>query len=100
MKRIVLITFLVYVALIGLIPNTVQAADTIEYTLDNGWVYESTYTTFSDNAPSPGITVDINVPVFTAEGGLGGSEHDLPGFSLSDNNFAELNYNSFTTPVI
>ena len=74
MKRIVLITFLVYVALIGLIPNTVQAADTIEYTLDNGWVYEydPADTTLIDNAPSPGITVYINVPEDQDEAGLGG----------------------------
>lgn len=78
------------------------SADTfIEYTLDGAWIYEQEYAgtlSLTDN-PSGGIIANINVPSGIDDGGLTASRHDLPGFSIGNDGFIELDYRSLTSSI-
>jgi len=79
---------------------TVRAV-TIEYELGGGWAYEPEYpdtVEVTDN-PKGGVTVSINVPSGIYDGGLTASIHSLPGFSLIDGVFIELEYNSLSSTI-
>ncbi|MBU1056065.1 MAG: hypothetical protein KKC46_19905 [Proteobacteria bacterium] len=76
------------------------ASTTIEYELGGGWTYEEEYPgtlTLTDN-PSGGITANIDVGS-EAGGGLNASRHDLPGFSIFNNGFIQLEYGSLTNAI-
>ena len=78
------------------------SADTfIEYTIDGDWTYNEGYAgtlALTDN-PSGGIIANINVPSGIDDGGLTASRHDLPGFSMANNGFIELDYKSLTSDI-
>jgi len=68
--------------------------------LGGGWIYEQDAIgtlALSDN-PTGGVTAAINVPSGLI-GGLSGSRHSLPGFSLIDGVFIELEYSSLSSTI-
>lgn len=77
-------------------------ATNIEYTLDGDWIYEEGYpgTLSLSDHPSGGITAAIDVPTGIDGGGLTASRHDLPGFSIDNNIFFELDYGSLTSTIV
>lgn len=85
--------------LICFITVSAFASTSIEYSLESDWIYEEEYpgTLLLSENPSGGITAAINVPSGIEDGGLTASRHDLPGFSIdNDNIFVELEYSSLT----
>lgn len=89
------------VLIICFIAGSALANTYIEYTLDGDWIYEQEYVgtlSLSDN-PSDGITATINVPSGIDDGGLTASRHDLPGFSMGNYGFIELDYSSLTSTI-
>lgn len=80
--------------------SSIQArAAEILYDLGPDWFYEILYpgTLTLTELPNAGVKIDINVPpdVNQEEGGLSGSEHDLPNLNFGVDNFAQLHYNSY-----
>jgi len=105
---------LLCVATVCLLAGSAVAANTIiPYTLttewtppimwDGGWTYleYSPGTLWLTANPSGGITASINVPtgIGGEGGGLGGSRHDLAGYSLHDQGFIQLEYSSFSSMI-
>ncbi|MBU1056544.1 MAG: VPLPA-CTERM sorting domain-containing protein [Proteobacteria bacterium] len=78
-----------------------SANTVIDYTLSDGWTYESKYpaTLSLSNHPSGGITANINVGSGIVDGGLTASIHDLPGFSIFNDGFIQLEYGSLTRTI-
>jgi len=78
------------------------AANTvIDYALDDGWTYEEGYPgTLSLAAnPSGGIIANVDQPVGIEDGGLVASRHDLPGYSLNNAGFIQLEYSSLSSTI-
>ncbi|MHC4536176.1 MAG: hypothetical protein ACYS6K_19670, partial [Planctomycetota bacterium] len=104
---------LVLVVILGISLATPVAANTvIPYTIDvwtppitfyNGWTYieYSPGTLWLTANPSGGIIADIDVPtgIGGEGGGLGGSRHDLPDYSLHNHGFIQLEYSSFSSVI-
>lgn len=73
----------------------------IEYELGGSWVYEQEHpeTLSLTSNPAGGVTATMNVPSGIEDGGLTASRHSLPGFSLSDHAFVELDYSFLSSSV-
>jgi hypothetical protein len=86
------------VVLLCFLAGSALADTSIEYTLDGDWIYEeeNTGTLLLSENPFGGITATINVPSGIDGGGLSASRHDLPGFSIDNNIFIEIEYSSLT----
>jgi len=86
---------------ICLFAGSAAANTVIEYALDDGWTYEEGYsgTLLLAENPAGGITAAIDVPTGIEDGGLLASKHDLPGFSLADNGFLQLEYSSLFSTI-
>jgi len=94
------IILFLYVFVICVFAGSDARADTvIPYELNSGWTYEADYeeTLELTENPSGGIIVSINIPTGIDDGGLTASRHDLPGYSLHDHGFIQLEYNSFSS---
>ena len=90
------------VLLICFIAGSALADTNIEYTLVGDWIYEEETpgTLLLSTNPLGGITTTINVPSGIEDGGLTASRHDLPGFSIDNNIFIEIEYSSLTFNII
>ena len=112
MKRYIIL--FLYVSVICVFAGSAVAANTvIPYTLttewtppimwDNGWTYleYSPGTLWLTANPSGGIIASIDVPtgIGGEGGGLGGSRHYLPDYSLHNHGFIQLEYSSFSSEM-
>ncbi|HNS21947.1 MAG TPA: PEP-CTERM sorting domain-containing protein [Sedimentisphaerales bacterium] len=86
---------------ICLLAGSTAAGTVIDYVLDGGWTYEEGYpgTLWLEENPSGGIIANVDQPVGIEDGGLVASRHALPGYSLSDAGFIQLEYSSLSSVV-
>ncbi|MHC4537655.1 MAG: hypothetical protein ACYS6K_27290 [Planctomycetota bacterium] len=88
-----------YVSVICVFAGSVVADTVIPYTLTNGWTYGADHpeTLQLTENPLGGVIVDIDIPELTEEGGLTASRHALPGYSLHNQGFIQLEYSSLSS---
>ena len=91
---------ILFAVILSAVITSVQAATIINYDLGSGWTYEADAATVITAVPGGGISIDINVPASTDEGGMSASRHDLAGLSLGTDSFVELHYSDYSSTSV
>jgi hypothetical protein len=96
-----IILFLCISAICGFVGSDVRADTVIPYSLDSGWIYEADYpeTLELSEDPAGGIIASFDIPDGIDGGGLDASRHALPGYSLHNHGFIQLEYRSFSSEI-